>query len=95
MLACGMIKFVQHQFGVCVQLQRRAAEHDEIGCVPVCPAADAGEAVDIRQRIGCTLGIIVEMKYLMRRPAHAHAAGQLGHGVGGDGASLGELALRH
>ena len=35
------------------------------------------------------------MKYLMRRPAHAHAAGQLCQGVGGDGASLGELALCH
>ena len=75
MFACGMIQLIEHQLGVGIQLQRGAAEYDQVRSIPVRPAADAGEAVDFRQHIGGTLGVIVEMKYLMRHPAHAHAAG--------------------
>ena len=95
MFACGMIQLIQHQLGVGIQLQRRAAEYNQIRSIPICPAADTGEAINFRQRIGGTLRIVVEMKHFMRHPTHAHAAGQLGHGVGGNRASFRKLALRH
>jgi hypothetical protein len=67
---------VQNQLGIGTQSQRRLAQRDDVGRVPIGPGPRTGQAVDLQDRLLRLVRLSVEEKHVPRQQTQSDAGAQ-------------------